>query len=104
MWQTAIPQHARRAPEMPAEMADEPPDVRRPDILARVEHQVERDATALGRYDQGRNTRELFMPASPQAELGRAAALGPRPANQRGHEKPRLVDANQPGSELRQFF
>jgi len=104
MGKTAIPEEDRWAAEMPMEMADEPPDVRGPDVLTSIEGQVECDTTTAGRDDQGPDAREFLMPPRSQREERREALWRPGPADERGHEKARFVDTNQARAEVRQFF
>ncbi len=100
----AVPQQHERPAEMAPEMPEEFEDVRAADILAGMESQVEGDAPAARRHDECADRRDLLVRAGPDRQQRGLAPQRPCAAEQRGHQKPRFVQADQARAESGQFF
>ncbi len=100
----AVPQQHERPAMMPSEVPEEVEDVRAADVLAGTEGKIQGDAPAAWRDDERADPRDLLVRACPNRQRRRDPAKRPRTAEQRGHQKPRFVQADQARAESGQFF
>lgn len=99
-----VPEQDERPAEMSPEMPEELENVRAANVLAGMEGKVQGDAPAARRHDERADRGDLLVRACPHGQRGSAPARRPRAAEQRGHQKPRFVEANQARPESGQFF
>jgi len=100
----AVPEQHKGPAEMSPEMPEELKDVRAADVLAGMEGQVQGDASAARRHDECADRGDFLVRACPNGQRGSNPAKRPGAAEQRGHQKPRFVQANQARAESGQFF
>ncbi len=100
----AVPEQHEGSAEMASEVPEKFEDVRAADVLAGMERQVEGDAPAARRHDERADRRGLLVGAGPDGQERGLPPERPGAAEQRGHQKPRFVQADQARAESSQFF
>ena len=99
-----VPEQHERSAEMASEMPEKVEDVWAADVLARIERQVQGDAPAARRYDERAERGDLLMRTGPYRQHGSDSAQRPCAPEERRHQKPRFVQADQARVESGQFF
>jgi hypothetical protein len=100
----AVPEQHEGSAEMASEVPEKFEDVRAADVLAGMERQIEGDAPAARRHDECADRRDLFVGAGPDGQERGLPPERPGAAEQRGHQKPRFVQADQARAESSRFF
>ena len=100
----AVPDHHERRTELAIQLGEERHDASRVDIGVAVQTKVQPNPIAFGCDTQRTNHTDFAMRASALTNDGRLPARCPTTPNQRGHQKRRFVDENQPGSQARGVF
>jgi hypothetical protein len=99
-----IPHEDERTAHMATEMAEKSQHLRPFDVEPGMEREGERDAPTPWRDDQCPDARDLLMLARADRDGRRSPALRPGAAQDRHHQEARLIETDEVGAEVVQFF
>jgi len=99
-----IPQEDHWPPVVAAEVPKAVEDLRAADIRLGMKRQVEGEAAPPGGHHERTEPRDLIARPGAQGQRRRDAAAPPCATDHGGHQKARLIQADQPGAQARQFF
>ena len=100
----AIPDQDDGPADVTREMAEKPQHLGPADVQPGVQRQGERDLAAARRDDERAHAGDLFMGAGAYGERRRGAARRPRAPKHRHHQEAGLIEADQVGAPVREFF
>ncbi len=98
-----VQQHNDGSPEMPQQLAQEPADLRLPDVVP-VQQIVEAQPVALGAHRNSGNDEDLVAPSLAMAINGSLPLRSPGPDHVGDQEEARFVGKDDVGTQPRSVF